>query len=329
MLGLVSASNEHERRAATALLFGGLGQRMDVLRDGLEELRALCEASLDFDESDTGHVPVDELERLAEQARERIDEALRFEERRDPRPGRVRVVLAGRANAGKSSLFNRLVGGDRLQDAALVSDLPGTTRDVKAADWEAEGVACELVDTAGLERSEKALEQAAEVRARHAAQTADVLVWVVDGASTRGASELAEALEARRLAGGLAVLCWNKSDDPRAAAQPPRALRRAFDAHVVTSAATGAGCEQLAAAVAATLREGVGVGRELAARHRSALEAAGAALDEARTGLRSGAPLDAVAEILRVATFELDGISGSTTPEDLLDRIFARFCLGK
>jgi len=129
VLALVSSRNESERAAAHALLSGGLSERIEDLRNRLEELRATCEASLDFDERDTGHVPAEEIQARAQEAREDLARALSWEVRRADVGGEPRVVLAGRPNAGKSAVFNALAG----REEALVSHLEGTTRDALSA----------------------------------------------------------------------------------------------------------------------------------------------------------------------------------------------------
>jgi tRNA modification GTPase len=312
VLELVEAENAAELRAGLALLSGGLGQRVEELRELLEQLRALCEASLDFDEQATGHVPAEELRELGRRALSALDVALAWERRREPLAGLPRVVLSGPPNAGKSALFNALAEDAR----ALESDLAGTTRDVLRALWRPCGVACLLVDTAGLDlelASRGALERRAQERARAERDAAELVLWV----------EAADAAPASGQARD-ALCVLNKCD--LAAADPERGLP--------VSARTGQGLDALARAAAERLRlparaPSEGSAQALGLRHRRALELARARLEEALEGLAAGLPLDLVAEGLRGACDALDGIQGRTSPEDLLDRIFARFCLGK
>ena len=310
VLSLVNATGEAERRAATALLEGGLSARVGALRDQLEELRALCEASLDFDEADTGHVPVEELAASAAAIARELDGALAWEVRRQSPTALPRVVLVGRPNAGKSSLFNALVA----DGSALVSELEGTTRDGVGGLWNVSGVDCLLLDAPGMDERARGVNAKAQELAAREREVADLLLHVVD--ATVGGE-----------VGGPGLLVWNKVDLPGAAAAPEGAL--------AVSAARATGLEELADRAARKLGladEQTGAQslvRELNARHRQALRDARAELAGAARALASGAPLDLVAEGLRAATDALDGISGRTAPEDLLDRIFARFCLGK
>src|SRR6185503_3623653 len=157
VLALTEAGNEAERAAAALLLDGGLDQRAAALR---ERLLDLCEASLDFDESETGHVPHAELVELLEEAGAAVSEALAWETRRAAPSTRARVLLVGAPNAGKSSLWNALTGG-----RALVSPEAGTTRDALVGEWRLPSLTCELIDGPGLEPLERAA-SAPEARAQ-------------------------------------------------------------------------------------------------------------------------------------------------------------------
>ncbi|MCY2960670.1 MAG: 50S ribosome-binding GTPase [Planctomycetota bacterium] len=336
---LVAARNDAEARAAGALLLGGLGTRLGALRDALEDLRALCEASLDFDEADTGHVATAELAEGARTILARLDEALGFERARTRASGAPRVVLCGAPNAGKSALFNALAGAG----AAIVSDLAGTTRDTLEVGIELDGRAARLLDTPGLDLEAAGVDRAAQTVAREYLASADVALWVVDAAAERGDSgvergdprmALGLVAERARIPAGIpVVLAWNKVDLPRTQAAPESGVL-GVAAVALVSAARGTGLEALRSSLAAALEgEAAGetgaLGRDVARRHVRGLEAARAELEFARDGLADRQPLDLVAEHLRRATLGLDEIRGVTTPEDLLDRIFARFCLGK
>src|SRR5690349_10060323 len=182
LLEMVLAGNEAQRAAAAELVAGGLAARVEALRAELLDLAALSEASLDFEESDTGHVPAAELEGRGRSLLQKLDEALSFEGARARRGGEPRVLLAGAPNAGKSTLFNALVG----REEALVHAQAGTTRDLVRAELALARGACLLVDSAGLEPGTDALGRAAQGQTRAALAAADLLLWVVD--ASRGES---------------------------------------------------------------------------------------------------------------------------------------------
>lgn len=327
VLELVAARNDDEARAAGQLLVGGLGTRVDTLRDALDELRALCEASLDFDEADTGHVPVAELAASARAIRVGLGEALEFERARSRSTGLPRIALAGAPNAGKSTLFNALAGAD----AAIVSPLAGTTRDTLEAEIAFDGRRAVLFDTPGVDEGAVGVDRAAQVVAKERVASADLVLWVVDAA---GEARDLEAERAELPARKAVVLAWAQVDRVGARSVPDdRAL--AVSAVVPVSAATGRGLSDLSRALSTALEvdefgsEAGPVARELAQRHVGGLEAADAELELVLQVLDHSGPLDLAAEHLRRASAGLDEIHGGTTPEDLLDRIFARFCLGK
>ncbi|MBM3991548.1 MAG: tRNA uridine-5-carboxymethylaminomethyl(34) synthesis GTPase MnmE [Planctomycetes bacterium] len=309
VLELVAAQDEAERRAATELLFGGLSRRLASLRARLLELRVLCEASLDFDEADTGNVPREELREAARAVEQELDVALGWERERTRRTQRPRVVLVGRPNAGKSALFNALVGG-----AALVSERAGTTRDALRGVWRLARQECELVDTAGESAEFLALEpdhpdRVAQRVGENERLAADLRLRVYD-AREAAPSESADELLVRA-----------KCD--RALGPGPG---------IQTSALDGRGLVELAAAVERALASrptAAGSGRELSQRHVEALRRSRERVAEGRALLEAGGPLDLVAQSLRAALDALDAIAGHTSPEDVLDALFARFCLGK
>lgn len=348
VLELVRATNEAERRSALGLLSGGLGERVSGLRAGLDGLRALCEASLDFDEADTGHVPVAELLERLQTIEKQLQQALSWESARQPPSALPRVLLFGSPNAGKSSLFNSL--DDEGPGPALVSDLAGTTRDYLSRTWtlgEGSALSVRLIDTPGLDPSAQGPDASAQRLGNQEREQADLVLWVVNAVDCP-IDQL--RLEAGALPAGIPVLGLRTQMDRKEAPQDPEQevgelLTVKCKTHIRISAHAEGGLQRAAKLVGHLLgspafgdwplqteAQGsgqVGSPRELFARHRGALEAALRYLEFARSELREGRELDLVAETLRMATEALDGIQGSTTPEDLLDRIFASFCIGK
>ena len=323
VLSLVEARSEAARRSAVALLFGGLDERVGGLREGLSDLRALCESSLDFDSSDTTDVPADEIASRLQAVEAKLEEARGWEAARGVEAGAPRVVLVGAPNAGKSTLFNALGSGTQK---AIVSDHPGTTRDRLLTAWRLRGLEVELADVAGMEEAAQGPDAAAQRLGASVSLAADHLLWVVD--ARRGEEEVER--ERASLPDGVArTLVWAQCDRDGASQSPPDSLQG--EAWVRVSALRAEGLEELAGVVRESLEGGValGSGRELSLRHSAALEGAAGRVRAGRSDWEQGAPLELLADELRVATDRLDEIAGRTTPEDLLDRIFARFCLGK
>ncbi len=309
---LISAEGEEELRAALGQLGGGLSGPIARLESGLLDLAADAEAALDFPEEDLELVPLEAARRRAGTLREAV-RALRAESAPCRAPGgRPVAALFGPANAGKSSLFNALAGAD-----ALVSPVAGTTRDVLAADLE-RPLPLRLLDAAGVGEGGAAGPAAeAERRAREAACGADLVLFVVD------ASDWARAvpLEPR---GAPVLLVVNKCDlVPGDAARAGFAAREA----ALVSARTGEGLEALREALGRMLgASGSAGGRfRLNLRQRAALLDAEAALDRAA----EAEGLELAALDLRAALAALAALSGRDAGEELLDRVFSRFCLGK
>ncbi|WP_145197496.1 GTPase [Planctomycetes bacterium Poly30] len=340
---LVAARSREERRAATALLVGGLERRVRAIRGELEAVRALSEASLDFDEADTGHVPIESIVEFGTSALSRLREALGWERQRSASDRVARVVLAGAPNAGKSTLFNRLVGeeGARSSGRAIVSDLSGTTRDAKRGDWTlVPGATVALFDTAGLGGDaprDSEPDRLAARRSEELIESADLVLWVID-VRCLCSGALPEPPAGLGADGARVLRVWNQVDrSPTEVAPVPGSY--------LLSAETGEGVEALAAACALALgftweasggaspselaHPAASAGWGLGPRHLAALEAAALRTTAALEAIQASVPLDLVAEDLKVATDSLDEIAGRTAPEDLLDRIFAQFCLGK
>ncbi len=310
---LVAADSEAAVRAAAAGLSGALAARVAALETPLGALHADLEGVLDFPEeaegADADAAP--RLEALEAEARALLAEAGRG---RLVRRG-ARVALYGPVNAGKSTLFNRLVGEAR----ALVDEEPGTTRDVLEARLEWEGLGLTLLDTAGLRETPGRVEALGIARAREALGTVDLAVLVLPP----GASQ-AEAEGWRAEAGDTPVLRVAGKSDVGAAGASDLA-----DALAV-SGRTGAGVETLRAEVLGRLWGGGAPGAValVSERHADALRRAAEALARAREAL-AVSTLEAVSGEVGLAREALGEVSGTSASEVLLDALFARFCIGK
>ncbi len=310
---LIDAGSPAQRRRALQQLERGLSDRLAALRGEILELEALIAYDIDFPEEDEGPVSESTVRRAWCVVRDRIADLLKTA----PEGERLRegalLVIAGRPNAGKSSLFNALLGTER----AIVTEIPGTTRDAIEAHAVIEGFPFRIVDTAGLRNSDERIERLGIEISKRYLETADLILFCRD----------AEEDELPEVGRTPVVEVVTKSDLPnRPSARPP-------DSPSV-SVVTGHGLPDLRRRLAA-----VAFGRLLAlgdvepvvtrARHRSALERALLELDSFWDARETGVDAAAAATHLRAAVTALDDLIGAVTPDDVLDRVFAAFCVGK
>jgi tRNA modification GTPase len=316
---LIEAASERAARCALRSLRGEFSRQIEALVRELIELRALVEAMLDFTEEE-----VDALDRHDAQGRLAVLRSALDETFSKARQGSVlksglKVVIAGQPNVGKSSLLNRLAGEER----AIVTAIPGTTRDSVRESITIEGVPLDIVDTAGLRDTADEVERIGIERTWREIGEADVLLLVCD--AREGLTPADEAILARMPARLARVLVFNKIDLAGGAAgveETEGATR------VRLSAKTGAGLENLRALLLRlagweTDGEDVYLARE---RHLVALRAAAEHLAAASGAL---ARPELFAEELRLAQASLNAITGEFTADDLLGEIFSRFCIGK
>jgi tRNA modification GTPase len=301
---LIDAETEAQRAQALRVLSGALGEKAESWRRNLIRAAALLEATIDFADED---VPVDVspevldlIERTSASLRNERDGARISERIRDG----FEVAIIGPPNIGKSTLLNALAG----REAAITSEFAGTTRDVIEVRMELGGLPVTVLDTAGLRDTTDAVETIGIRRAVERAEGADIRVFLVEpGGSVAG-------LEPRR--GD--IIATGKADLARTG-------------EFAVSGKTGAGIDQLVARIAETLGERAAhAGTAIRERHREAIERTIAALDVARIEVELGPDrAELAAEELRTAIRALDSLVGRVDVEDILDEIFASFCLGK
>jgi tRNA modification GTPase len=305
---LIDASSREAARSALRSLSGEFSAAIEAVRTKLVELRALTEAQLDFPEEEVDELHRDEALRRLARIRSELDSVLEKSRQGALLRGGVHVVLAGSPNVGKSSLLNRLAGEDR----AIVTPVPGTTRDVLREPVQIDGVALVLADTAGLRASTDEIERLGMERTRAELERADVVLAVHEASGPDFASPVT--------VGAARIDVYNKIDLHPGFTPPAGGIG--------VSARTGAGLDLLRQAILraagwTATGESVYLARE---RHLRALVTA---RDHLARAAEEPSRWELFAEELRLAHEALGSITGAFTADDLLGEIFGRFCIGK
>lgn len=325
---IITAQTRPGLAAAVGQLKGKLSARIEEIRSEIIDLLSGIEASIDFSEEEgIGETPGNPLLQTGRIIDRIASLAATYHQGRIYREG-IGVVIAGRPNVGKSSLLNRLLGEKR----AIVTPIPGTTRDFIEEAVDLEGIPVRLTDTAGLRPPEDAIEKEGIDLVWQRLEAADAVLLLLDGSEALTADD--RALLSRMVEKPLLPVL-NKSD------LPPRLeeaslkglLPEGTPPAIRISAKQGDGIGRLTAAlrdlVLATPAEESAEVMIAHLHHKTALEKTMAGLVRARDGLTGGLPMEFVALEVREALDALGEITGRTTPEELLDRIFANFCIGK
>lgn len=317
---LIDASSREAARSAANSLSGAFSRIVDDLTERLTKLRAYVEASLDFPDEDIDFMREGEVLQKIRKLEDDVKEA--FEEARQGvilKDG-MNLVIAGRPNAGKSSLLNLLAGSDR----AIVTDIAGTTRDLIEADVNLDGLTLHVTDTAGLHESDDTVEKIGIDRAWNAIRRADHIIYMID--SSAGLTDddrefLSEMPEDRSI-----TVVLNKIDKGDRSA-----LEGSGYTVIPVSIKTGEGIGDLKEHLKKSLGyRGAGEGSFTARRrHLDALERTLSHLKSAEENAGSGIAPELAAEELRLAQNELGEITGKVTSDDLLGVIFSTFCIGK
>jgi tRNA modification GTPase len=317
---LIHSRTELALSAANEQLAGKLSQRINALRDDLMKTLAHVEAHIDFPDEDIAPDTKEKLIVRLEEAERFIDELLRTANEGQILRRGIRAAIIGRPNVGKSSLLNQLLGRDR----AIVSPIPGTTRDTIEETANIRGLPVVFIDTAGLRESADEIEVEGIRRSRETLGKAELILHVLDSSEPLCKDDekyLAEFADKKR------IVVRNKTD-------LPARLQLAENVGAIDLCCiTGKGIEALKDAIQKLVWGGEIRAEMLEvminARHQRALARARGAITRSVDGLRTDAGLELIALELREATNAVGEIVGKTTTEDLLDSIFSQFCIGK
>ena len=321
---IIDASTGEAARCAMRSLQGDFSNAVHGLVEALITLRMLVEASIDFPEEEIEFVGQGDIQGKLDVIQAQVEKVLMSASQGSLLREGIRVVMVGQPNVGKSSLLNRLTG----EETAIVTEIPGTTRDAIRETIEIEGVPVHVVDTAGLRDTEDAVEKIGIARARDAVGIANLILLIMD--NRRGiTAEDREILS--ELPPMLPIIhVYNKIDLGRTA---PLTEEPAASSAVYVSAKTGAGIERLRKKLLEmggwephSSGEGMFMARQ---RHLDALTVARGHLKNAAALTGRAIELDLLAEELRLAQSSLSSITGQFNADDLLGEIFSRFCIGK
>lgn len=323
---LIHAQSVRAGRISLAHLRGRFSQELDAIREDLLQLVALLELELDFSEEDVAFADRDQLESLLNAAAGRLDAMTgSFRFGRALHEG-IRVVIVGKPNAGKSTLMNALLGYDRV----IVSETPGTTRDEVESHLEYEGIRFTFVDTAGRRDTTDVIEAEGVQRSMNAEQGADLVLHLVD---VTDSSADGMALESRIADDIPRLVVGNKVDllssDPASASLVPVDL-------LVSAERMRTGIDAVEALMERVYAETVGSSGPVkehqvvtSQRQQEHIRAARSAIQRVQTVLDHGGSGDMISADVRQVIAEIGAITGEVTNEDILDRIFSQFCIGK
>lgn len=316
---LIEASSVRAARAALHSVRGDFSKLIQELSEKIITLRMLLEATLDFPEEEVDFLTAGRAAGQLDDVRKQLDQVIAASRQGSLLRDGIRVVLVGEPNVGKSSLLNRLAG----DDVAIVTDIPGTTRDAVREEIDIDGLPVHVIDTAGLRETADAVERIGIERSWAQIARADLALLISDAGHPAPASN--QAIIDRLPAGLPRIQVINKID---LAGLPPRQSVQDGEIRVWLSAKTGAGLDELKQAIWqqagwSPVGEGAFTAR---ARHIEALQRARQHLAQAAA---LTAQLELYAEELRLAHEALGAITGEFTPDDLLGEIFSRFCIGK
>ena len=328
VIDLIDAETASAARNAAAQLDGGLRRVLEPIQDALLDVTSRFYAVVDYPDEDIEDIRPEQVAQALDSSAAALDRLLATCQRGKVLKSGVRTAIVGRPNAGKSSLLNALAGFDR----AIVTDIPGTTRDTVEESVLCGGVLLRLTDTAGIRDTEDTVEQLGVERSRKALEAADLVLAVVDGSVPPTAEDLAVLRLAAKSPWWIAV--FSKCDlwDTKARSVGVIGQVGTPAASVSLSAVTGQGLDRLEAAVAALFPAGEAPDSGSLLTDQRQEEAARRARDavrRAKEALDAGLTPDAILTDAEEALDALGELTGRTAKEEIVSRIFSRFCVGK
>jgi tRNA modification GTPase len=326
VIDLIQSKTRRSLELANRQRSGRLAAEVGRMKERLLSLLASLEASIDFPEEEVPESPRQEVAGQLQDVRDNLVALLRtYEEGRVYREG-IAAVIVGRPNVGKSSLLNSLLREER----AIVTAIPGTTRDVIEETVNIEGIPLRIMDTAGLRPAQDAIEEEGVRRTRERLAQADLSIWVVDGSEPLTSEDLEILMQVRNKN---TVIAINKNDLPQLFSPEDLQGKIPEASFISISALFGSGIESLKKAICTVVLNGrLESSSELILsnlRHKRAVEVAQEALSQALASLAANLSWEFIILDLRRALEALGEIVGETTSEEILDRIFSQFCIGK
>ena len=326
VVDLIRSQTELNLRVAMDQLSGRLSREVNALSDRLANLIAEVEASIDFPDEDLDFIDSTTLRKTAEAILKGLNHLMATAlDGKILREG-IRIAILGKPNVGKSSLLNTLLQEER----AIVTEIPGTTRDTIEEPLNLRGIPLKLIDTAGIHQTADVIERQGIARSKSYIDGADLLLVMFDASQplTEADWRLLDAVNRRKT-----IFVLNKVDLPLVTTSADLQTFAPMESVVQTSVLHGEGIEGLKTAILREIlrgRETIGEGLIVTnLRHYEALRRARVALEQARDGLSQTMPHDLIAVDFRTSLDCLGEIVGKTTTEDILDRIFSQFCIGK
>lgn len=321
IIEMINAKSEEAFDLALQGLAGQNERSIGNARVRLQEILVEMAVNIDYPDEDIEEINYQKTIESIEEVIDELDEVIDITRKRRVYRDGIRVAILGKPNAGKSSLLNELL----MEDRAIISDIEGTTRDVIEEQILLSGIPITLIDTAGIRESDNVIEKEGIDRSYKAANEADVVVYLID--STKGPDGEDENVIKRLRADSL-VVCFSKSDLPMSAKNKEN--KGLFDKSIDISIRNKSGMEELKSELR-KIAEEKNVAKTEGKRDRMVYEATKAkkSLNEAKKALKKGLSLDFVEVDVKNAYAYLGNITGDTASEEVINKVFERFCLGK